>query len=274
MTEYRAQLFVLASGQCWSPHLLLLSANARFPNGIANRSGLVGRYMNGHKFISAQATIDERDVPRPEHDAQPDLARVFPLRGRTGRSSATTRACGKAPPAKSRGCARPMAGCCLATNCSTTGARARSRAARCACAPTTTRIHRPTAGSRSIQTSKNRYGDPMPKIDRQLDAAATAREGATLAHCTEVFERMAKASNGRLTGKPSVSNYWDHPAGGCRMGADPATSVVRQLRPHARSRKPVRDRRADAADRRLHQRHADVRGGLDAFGGRRFPRLL
>jgi choline dehydrogenase-like flavoprotein len=39
MTEYRARLFVLASGQCWSPHLLLLSANSRFPNGIANRSG-------------------------------------------------------------------------------------------------------------------------------------------------------------------------------------------------------------------------------------------
>ena len=83
----------------------------------------------------------------------------------------------------------------------------------------------PSADSRLTldPTSKNRYGDPMPKIDRQLDAAATAREGATLAHCTEVFERMAKASNGRLTGKPSVSNYWDHPAGGCRMGTDPAT---------------------------------------------------
>ena len=86
----------------------------------------------------------------------------------------------------------------------------------------------PSADSRLTldPTSKNRYGDPMPKIDRQLDAAATAREGATLAHCTEVFERMAKASNGRLTGKPSVSNYWDHPAGGCRMGTDPATQRV------------------------------------------------
>ena len=36
---------------------------------------------------------------------------------------------------------------------------------------------------------------------------------------------MARASNGRLTGKPSVSTYWDHPAGGCRMGTDPSTSV-------------------------------------------------
>ncbi len=86
----------------------------------------------------------------------------------------------------------------------------------------------PSADSRLTldPASKNRYGDPMPKIDHQLDAAATAREGATLAHCTEVFERMVKASNGRLVGKPSVSTYWDHPAGGCRMGTDPASSVV------------------------------------------------
>ncbi len=132
----------------------------------------------------------------------------------------------------------------------------------------------PSADSRLTldPASKNRYGDPMPKIDRQLDAAATAREGATLAHCTEVFERMAKASNGRLTGKPSVSTYWDHPAGGCRMGTDPATQRVRQLRPHARSREPVRDRRADAADRRLHQRHADVRGRVAALGRTESPR--
>jgi len=73
--------------------------------------------------------------------------------------------------------------------------------------------------------SKNRYGDPMPKIERQLDPTAQAREAATLAHTTSVFERLIRAGNGRLTGKPTVSTYWDHPAGGCRMGADPATSV-------------------------------------------------
>jgi len=38
---------VLASGYAWSPHLLLLS-------GLANGSGLVGRYMTGHAFIGAQ----------------------------------------------------------------------------------------------------------------------------------------------------------------------------------------------------------------------------
>ena len=65
----------------------------------------------------------------------------------------------------------------------------------------------------------------MPRIERRLDAAAQAREAATWSHCTSVFERLARASNGRLVTKPSVSDYWDHPAGGCRMGTDPSTSV-------------------------------------------------
>jgi choline dehydrogenase-like flavoprotein len=46
-----------------------------------------------------------------------------------------------------------------------------------------------------------------------------------MAHVTSVFERMARASNGRLTSKPVSSTYWDHPAGGCRMGTNPAASV-------------------------------------------------
>ena len=57
------------------------------------------------------------------------------------------------------------------------------------------------------------------------DTTTVSGEAATLAHGTAVFERMARASNGRLTGRPSVSTYWDHPAGGCRMGTDPSTSV-------------------------------------------------
>src|SRR5262249_12935388 len=61
--EYRAKTFVVASGYCWSSHLLLLSANTRFPNGLANSSGLCGRYMNAHRFINATANIDDQTFP-------------------------------------------------------------------------------------------------------------------------------------------------------------------------------------------------------------------
>jgi quinoprotein glucose dehydrogenase len=225
MMEYRARLFVLASGQCWSSHLLLLSANLRFGNGLANRSGLVGRFMNGHKFISAQAAIDAETFPgqnmthslisREHFRCAPD--RPFVRHDTRVWESAA----GKEPRLRSAD-GKLLLGDELLNDW-------RSRALK----GSSVRLRayydsHPSADSRLTldPASKNRYGDPLPKIDRQLDAAAVAREAATLAHCTGVFERMAKASNGRLTGPPSVSTYWDHPAGGCRMGTDPARSVV------------------------------------------------
>ena len=80
--EYRAKTFVVASGYCWSSHLLLLSANARFPNGLANSSGLVGRYMNGHKFIQATANIDDQTFPGQNMTHSLISRQYLPLRDR------------------------------------------------------------------------------------------------------------------------------------------------------------------------------------------------
>ncbi|HEX4936111.1 MAG TPA: GMC family oxidoreductase, partial [Gemmatimonadaceae bacterium] len=49
--------FVLAAGFIWSPHLLLLSRDSAFPNGLANRSGLVGKYLAGHRNIGGQISL-------------------------------------------------------------------------------------------------------------------------------------------------------------------------------------------------------------------------
>jgi quinoprotein glucose dehydrogenase len=73
--------------------------------------------------------------------------------------------------------------------------------------------------------TKNRFGDPLPVIQHRVDAATTARAGATRDHFQTLFARLAKANDGRV-GQLSALNYQDHPSGGCRMGADPATSVV------------------------------------------------
>src|ERR1019366_3202440 len=61
--EYRARTFVVASGYTWSSHLLLLSASSRFPNGLANSSGLVGKYMTGHAFVQTQIELDAEIYP-------------------------------------------------------------------------------------------------------------------------------------------------------------------------------------------------------------------
>jgi quinoprotein glucose dehydrogenase len=75
-------------------------------------------------------------------------------------------------------------------------------------------------------TRKNEWGDPLPKL-----AFRDAPESAALRERTEdsiktLFADMAKAGGGRLARPASVDNFQDHPAGGCRMGSDAATSVV------------------------------------------------
>jgi quinoprotein glucose dehydrogenase len=73
--------------------------------------------------------------------------------------------------------------------------------------------------------AKNRWGDSLPVIQHRIDAATQARQAATREHLQGVFTQLAKANDGKM-GNVGGLNYQDHPAGGCRMGADPATSVV------------------------------------------------
>jgi quinoprotein glucose dehydrogenase len=73
-------------------------------------------------------------------------------------------------------------------------------------------------------SSKNQWGDPMPKIVHRRDAACEARYPATRQHIEDIFRDMARNDNGKII-HTDEGNYLDHPAGGCRMGTDPATSV-------------------------------------------------
>jgi len=220
--EYRAKTFVVASGYCWSSHLLLLSSNSRFPNGLANSSGLVGRYMNGHQFLNATANIDDQtfpgqnmthslisreyfrcaaDQPFVRHDTrvwESSAGRDPRLRTPDGKLLLGDELMGEW---RSR----------------TKGSSVRLRAY--------VDVH-PSADSRLTldASNKNRYGDPMPKIEHRFDEATVAREAVTRAHVQRVFDTMAKASNGTIVNR-SEGDYLDHPGGGCRMGTDPGTSV-------------------------------------------------
>jgi choline dehydrogenase-like flavoprotein len=46
----RATIVIVAANGLGTPRLLFLSANGRFPNGLANSSGLVGRYLMHHAY--------------------------------------------------------------------------------------------------------------------------------------------------------------------------------------------------------------------------------
>jgi glucose dehydrogenase len=213
--EYRAGAFVLASGYAWSPHLLLLSE-------AANSSGLVGKYMTGHSFIGAQIELDATlypgmneqhslisrkyfrcatDVPFVRHDL-----RVW--ESSAGREARLKDATGKL-----------LLGDAVLEDW-------RSRTVRGAARVRAYYDVHPSADSTLTLdgSKKNSWGDPLPAIRHALDEKTTARKAATREHILAVFNQLARANNGRVFGV-SEGNYLDHPAGGCRMGTDPATSV-------------------------------------------------
>ncbi|MDB4879704.1 MAG: oxidoreductase, partial [Gemmatimonadetes bacterium] len=61
--EFRAAQFIVAAGYVWSAHLLLLSRSARAPDGLANRSGTVGKYLNGHRNQQGYIALPVRLYP-------------------------------------------------------------------------------------------------------------------------------------------------------------------------------------------------------------------
>jgi choline dehydrogenase-like flavoprotein len=221
--EYRAPRFIVASGYCWSPHLLLASANARFPNGLANSSDHVGRYMTGHLAYQTTIDLDLRIFPgmNEQHSL---ISRQF-FRCRTDRPYVRhdlriwESAGGRGPQLRDRE-GKLLLGDALVADWRTRTTRGTARVRGYY------DVH-PDKDSRLTldAASKNRWGDPLPVIQHRVDAATQARAAQTREHFQALFAELAKANDGRV-GSISGLNYQDHPAGGCRMGTDPATSVV------------------------------------------------
>ncbi|MEW6321638.1 MAG: GMC family oxidoreductase [Acidobacteriota bacterium] len=219
--EYRAQTFVIAAGYAWSSHLLLLSATSRFPNGLANRSGLVGRYMGGHKFISAILEMD---------------AEIYP--GMFGGHSLVSRRFFRCDPkgffvrhdfrvwdAAHQPRLRDENGKLLLGDAMMDDWRARAKRGR-ARVRMYYDVHPDRDSRLTLDPSrKNRHGDPLPAITHQLDAATRAREDRTRQHILGLYDELAKHDNGRII-STQFGDYLDHPTGGCRMGTDPADSVT------------------------------------------------
>ena len=72
----------------------------------------------------------------------------------------------------------------------------------------------------------------------------------------------------RLLRAPTVDNFQDHPSGGCRMGNDRVVERRRLVGTDARSREPVRRRRADVREWKLRERDAHVLRAGAALGAR------
>jgi quinoprotein glucose dehydrogenase len=72
---------------------------------------------------------------------------------------------------------------------------------------------------------RNEWGDPLPKLSFRDDPTSAELRPITEQRIRDLFTRMARSGGGTVT-RTNVDEFQDHPAGGCRMGNDPATSVV------------------------------------------------
>jgi len=77
-------------------------------------------------------------------------------------------------------------------------------------------------------TARNGWGDPMPRLQFRDAAESIALRPHTEETIRNLFREMARAGDGEIVSSASAAGDigQEHPGGGCRMGADPATSVV------------------------------------------------
>ncbi len=224
--EFRAKTFVLAAGYVWSAHLLLLSRDGRAPEGLANRSGTVGRYMCGHR--NQQAFIE---LP----------VRLYP--GMNGQHSLVTKQFMRSPPderylrhdlrvwesGRARGPRlRDDAGRLLLGDDIMRDWRERTATGVARVRAYYDVVPDRASGIVLDAARRNPWGDPLPKLAMRDAPESAALKDYSIATIRALFDRMAKTGGGRVIAREEddADGWQDHPAGGCRMGSDPATSVV------------------------------------------------
>ncbi len=211
-----ARVFVLAAGGVETARLLLLSVSPGFPRGLANRSGLVGRYFTSHPLIDVTGTMAER---------------VYPYR--TGFSTAMSNHFAVPRDRKRRGAfylefmnsAGPLPHQ-IAASSGAWGPELAKRVRKEFGRTLGIRVYTeqlPDAGNTVTLdgTVKDYFGNPVPRITYGIGPY----ERAAMAEAKEVAEGILRAlgANEIRTGEV---RYAAHQLGTHRMGREPASSVV------------------------------------------------
>lgn len=221
-----AKTFVLAAGFVWSAHLLLLSRDSTYPEGMANRSGLVGKYLAGHRNIGGQISLPMRLYPgiNVQHSL---VSKQFMRASRRGRYLRHDLRLWESSVGREPRLRGPNGELLLGDRLLADW-RERAKGA-------TARVRAyydimPDRESKLMLDDgrKNRFGDPMPRLEfRDAPESAVLREWQE-EELRTLFRNMAKAGGGEVINLSSNANDigQEHPAGGCRMGTDPMHSVV------------------------------------------------
>ena len=223
--EFRARVFVVAAGYLWSSQLLLASRSFRFPAGIANRSGHVGKYLAGHRnlggFVQLPLTL------YPGLNEQHSLVTTQFMRAPAGPHylrhdlRVWESSFGQGPRIRDDG------GALLLGDALLNDWRRRTE-------PGVARVRSyydviPDRASEVTLSPSRRtpWGDPLPVLSWRDAPPSREARGPTETAIRQLFERLARSGGGTLLSVRG-DDFQDHPAGGCRMGADPATSVTDQ----------------------------------------------
>ncbi len=219
--EFRAKQFVLALGKYWTPHLLLLSATTQFPNGLANRTGLVGKYMSGTNTMSARVQIDE-PLFHGMHDTNALVSRKYfrcPRKGDYIRHDTTfTTHLGR--PRLRNDAGQIAIGDSLFKRWKEYESNTVGITIRYA-------LHAAKESGIVLEASRrNRWGDPLPRFVQAEDPATTGHRPVLAKHFQKMCEQLTAAGGGRIqwvSFGETDDSVWR--SGGCCMGDSAATGV-------------------------------------------------
>ncbi len=217
-----AEVVILACNGVGTPRILLNSTSGRFPNGLANSSGLVGRNLMLHPWPQVRGYVEEEmDADRGpmtsiwskqfyETDPSRGFLRGYTLQFARGTGPVTEAVQGAAAGAIPWGPGHHAAFRRHFAHRLVVGI---------ACDDLPEEHNRVTLDP--VLTDS--HGIPAPKIDYTLSANTAAMMEHGIARATEILE--ATGATGITTSR-TLLNSPGHLLGTCRMGTDPERSVV------------------------------------------------
>jgi choline dehydrogenase-like flavoprotein len=218
--EFRSKLFVMALGKYWVPHLLLISAHPRFPTGLANRTGLVGRYMSGTNTMSARIQIGEQ-LFQGMHDTNALVSRDYfrcpPNQKYVRHDTRFTTRLNRPKLVSDDG--QILIGDALLNrwreyerNAVGVSIRFALHAAR-------------DSGIMLDAQRRNRWGDPLPQFMEAIDPATATQRLDLSKHFDQLCHRLIRSGGGRIQWMNFAVDRSIWRSGGCRMSEDPTSGV-------------------------------------------------
>ncbi len=223
--EFRAKTFVIAGGYVWSSHLLLSSRDAKHPAGLANRSGLVGKYLAGHRSVQAFVSLPMKLYPgiNTQHSLVTKQFMRVPKRSDGRYLRHDLRIWESASGQEAR--LQDETGALMLGDDIMKDWRKRNKTG-----VARVRAYYDVIPDKSSEltldaTRRNAWGDSLPKLAFRDAPESTAARAWSEDQLRALFGRMAAAGGGTVL-RTAVDSFQDHPAGGCRMGTDPTQSVT------------------------------------------------